>query len=341
MLFLMVKAASLQGIQFEPAYVATMQQWLSFMIKGIHHIGASVPQLDDVVRFYQDAVDLPQVGAFATANSAAADRVTGLQNVRSRTILLNGTTTYLELFEFESPQPPPQAIMPVYGPGITHVCFQSPEDDPAFDKFSGQGMQMVSRGDRPVRLNPQRGITYAYARDVAGNMFEMEQWVTPPRAFPIWIAHVAFVSPNIERLTAFYSQVVMGMDASPEIRRFRGIPNLDVVGDIDNGDLYGTWIPTPNILIEIWQYVNPQTPDEPVNGSLETLGYTHICFEVDDVSAEYNRLTQLGVPFISEPHQTPTSVIVFGRDPDGNLFELLQFLEPDNLMSLDRLDFGL
>ena len=311
------------------------------MIKGLHHIGASVPNLDEVIAFYQGAVELPKAGTFETANSAAADRITGLQNVRSRAAFLGGTTSYLELFEFESPPPPPQQIMPVYGPGITHVCFQSPEEDSAFDKFQRQGMQMVSRGDRPVRLNPQRGITYAYARDVAGNMFEMEQWVTPPRPFPIWIAHVAFVSPNIERLTAFYSQVIVGMDTLPEIRRISGIPNLDVVGNIDNGDLYGTWIPTPNILIEIWQYVNPKTPDKPVNGSLETLGYTHICFEVDDVSAEYNRLSKLDVPFISEPHQTPTSVIVFGRDPDGNLFELMQFLDADDPMSLDRLDFGL
>lgn len=311
------------------------------MIKGIHHIGASVPNLDETVRFYQEAVDLPQLGLRETADSAAADRVTGLQNVRCRATFLEATTTYLELFEFASPQPSPPKIMPVYGPGITHVCFQSPETDPAFEKFKQQRMEMVSRGDRPVRLNPQRGITYAYARDPAANMFEMEQWVEPPRPFPIWIAHVAFVSPDIQRLTDFYSQVVMGMEKSPEIRRIKGIPNLDVVGNIDNGDLYGTWIPTPNILIEIWQYINPKTPNERVNGSLETLGYTHVCFEVDDVAAEYERLSRHGVPFISEPYQTPSSVVVFGRDPDGNLFELLQFLDTNDPMSLDQLDFGL
>ncbi len=311
------------------------------MIKGIHHIGASVSNLDEVTAFYQDAADLPQAAAFKTVNSEAADRITGLKHTRSRTTFLQGSTSYLELSEFESPQPAPQQIMPVYGPGITHICFQSPEEDSAFEKFKRQGMEMVSRGDRPVRLNPQRGITYAYARDVSGNMFEMEQWVTPPRPFPIWIAHVAFVSPDIERLTRFYSQVVMGMAQSPEIRRINGIPNLDVVGDIDQGDLYGTWIPTPNILIEIWQYVNPKTPDERVNGSVETLGYTHVCFEVDDTSAEYERLSKLGVEFISEPYQTETNIVVFGRDPDGNLFELMQFLDTEDRMSLDRLDFGI
>lgn len=311
------------------------------MIKGIQHIGASVPNLEGTITFYQSAVDLPQSGRFEISNSPSADKLFGLPNTSGRAAVLKGATTYLELIEFKSPQPSTQQIMPVYGPGITHVCFQSPEEDSAFDKFKKQGVEMVSRGDRPVRLNPQRGITYAYARDPAGNMFEMEQWVEPPRPFPIWIAHVAFVSPDIERLTRFYSQTVMGMAEPPAIRRIRGIPNLDVVGNIDNGDLYGTWIPTPNILIEIWQYVNPKTPNESVNGSLEKLGYTHVCFEVDDTVAEYERLSRQGVEFISEPLQTETNVVVFGRDPDGNLFELMQFLNEDDQMSLDRLDFGI
>ncbi|MEM7114383.1 MAG: VOC family protein [Chloroflexota bacterium] len=311
------------------------------MVKGIHHIGASVRNLDDMVAFYQGAVDLPYVLGFETAVNPIADRTAGLTNIRSRTALLGAATTYLELFEYESPAPPPQQIMPVYGPGITHVCFQSPDTDPAFEKFRRQGMEMVSRGDRPVRLAPQREITYAYARDVSGNMFEMEQWGTPPRPFPVWTSHVAFVSPDIQRLTNFYSTTVLQLDALPEIRRINGIPNLDVVGNADNVDLYGTWVPTPNILIEIWQYVNPKTPDKPSPSSLEILGYTHICFEVDDLAAEYKRLSQLDVPFISEPVRTPNSLIVFGRDPDGNIFELLQYLDKDNPLSLSQLDFGL
>ena len=311
------------------------------MIKGIHHIGSSVPNLDDVVAYYQGAAALPALSTSGIANDSAIEIATGLQGMQSRAAFISGTTAYLELMEFENPQPPPQQIMPVYGPGITHICFQSPETDPAFDKFQKHGMEMVSRGDKPVRLNPQRSITYSYARDVAGNMFEMEQWGEPPRPFPIWIAHVAFVSPNIKRLNDFYSQIVMGLEESPEIKRVKGIPNLDIIGDIDNGDIYGTWISTPNIMIEIWQYINPKTPDEPVNGSLEKLGYTHICFEVDDISAEFTRLSDLGVNFFSEPQQIPGALTVFAHDPDGNIFELLQYIDANDPLSLDRLDFGL
>ena len=193
---------------------------------------------------------------------------------------------------------------------------------------------MRVKAKRTVELLPHPEVLESYNYVVDGsakmilNMFEMEQWGTPPRPFPIWIAHVAFVSPNIQRLTNFYSTTILQLDAPPEIRRINGIPNLDVVGNADNVDLYGTWVPATNILIEIWQYINPKTPDKPSPSSLNRLGYTHICFEVDDVVAEYQRLSHLDVPFVSDPVQTPNSVIVFGRDPDGNIFELLQYLTP-------------
>ena len=311
------------------------------MIKGIHHIAASVEDLDAVVAFYQGAIDLPVAGSFETADSAGADRVTGLKNVRSRAMFLSARTTYLELFQFASPKPAPQQIMPVQGPGITHVCFQSPKTDPAFEKFQAQGMTMVSRGDRPVPLSPLRDITYAYARDTAGNMFEMEQWGTPPRPFPAWIAHVAFVTPDIQRLLDFYGRIIMEIDELPGIINLKENANADIVADVDAADILGTWVPTPNILIEIWQYNNPPTPAVLAPASHETLGYTHICFEVEDVMGQYERLSSLGVAFISEPLETATSLLVFGRDPDGNLFELLQYLDPSHPMSLAQLDFGL
>ena len=184
---------------------------------------------------------------------------------------------------------------------------------------------MHSRGDRPVKL-ARPDITYVYLRDPADNMFEVEQWDDPPQPYPAWIAHVAFVSPDIERLTNFYSTVLLGQDAAPEIRRVKGIPNLDVVGNADNVDIYGTWISTGTILLEIWQYVNPPTPNHPVQGSLDKPGYTHVGFEVEYIAHEFDRLTREGVPFLSAPIKTGAYASVFGRDPDGNLFELCQYL---------------
>ncbi len=309
------------------------------MIKGVHHIGASVSQLDETMRFYKEAVDLKASIYFEIANNRAIDQVVNLTDVRCRAAMLSGQTTYLELIEFESPAPATQTIMPVNGPGITHICFQSSESDSAYWKFQQGGMKPVSRGSKPVKLS-RSDITYAYGRDTAGNMFEMEQWETSPKPFPIWIAHVALVSHDIERLANFYSTIILGLENSPAIRRINAIPTLDIVANLDDVDLFGTWIPTPNILIEIWQFVNPATPIPSAPRSAESLGYSHICFEVDDLMVEYERMRQLGVLFLSEPCQFGPQRLVYGRDPDGNLFELLEFLDEKAPLSLDRLDFG-
>ncbi|MFN2590410.1 MAG: VOC family protein [Actinomycetota bacterium] len=49
-----------------------------------------------------------------------------------------------------------------------------------------------------------------------------------------------------------------------------------------------------------------------------------VCIDVDDVDAEYDRLREAGVRFITEPHDRPTWFVRVAhfRDPEGNLIEL-------------------
>ena len=49
-----------------------------------------------------------------------------------------------------------------------------------------------------------------------------------------------------------------------------------------------------------------------------------VCMEVDDVDAEYTRLAEAGVRFVTEPHDQPTWFVRVAhfRDPEGNLIEL-------------------
>jgi lactoylglutathione lyase len=49
-----------------------------------------------------------------------------------------------------------------------------------------------------------------------------------------------------------------------------------------------------------------------------------VCLEVDDVDAEYRRLTDAGVRFVTEPHDQPNWFVRVAhfRDPEGNLIEL-------------------
>jgi len=54
----------------------------------------------------------------------------------------------------------------------------------------------------------------------------------------------------------------------------------------------------------------------------------HIAFPVDNIKAEYERLSKTGVEFLSEPQISPDGYakVVFCRDPDGIYIELVEVL---------------
>ena len=78
--------------------------------------------------------------------------------------------------------------------------------------------------------------------------------------------------------------------------------------------------------LEIFEYRKPvPRPDVPGRANAD-LGIGHFCIEVRDIEKEYGRLRAAGMRFQSElVAQTPTIVNCYGRDPDGNLIELIEF----------------
>ena len=62
--------------------------------------------------------------------------------------------------------------LPVQGPGITHICYQSSAENSIYKQAKINGATVVSRGTTPV--NRGYGIQYAYIRDANNIMFETE-----------------------------------------------------------------------------------------------------------------------------------------------------------------------
>jgi hypothetical protein len=58
--------------------------------------------------------------------------------------------------------------------------------------------------------------------------------------------------------------------------------------------------------------------------NLAAPGWNHICFESDNIEADYARLMAHGVELHGPPHAFGNAWLFFGRDPDGNVFEVLQ-----------------
>jgi len=79
-------------------------------------------------------------------------------------------------------------------------------------------------------------------------------------------------------------------------------------------------------LIELLYYESH--PRKIMNRNVCDTGYSHIAFSVNNLEYEYKRLKENGVKFNSKPLISPDgkAKVVFCRDPEGNLIELVEEL---------------
>jgi catechol 2,3-dioxygenase-like lactoylglutathione lyase family enzyme len=209
--------------------------------------------------------------------------------------------------------------MPIQGPGITHVCFQAPRSKSIYEKVKTFGANILSRGNVPIDRG--FGITYAYAKDPNGIMFEMEHFAEPPFEQDVLIGHVALVTPDIDRLVSFYTQL-LGIEPNRRIDNIKNSPKLDDIANIDSLRMRAAWFKLDNMILEMWQFQNPKTkePSQPLPFS--QIGYNTVAFGVGNLQNEFKRLSSKGVKFLSAPVQNANSSSVYARDPDGNLLLL-------------------
>jgi catechol 2,3-dioxygenase-like lactoylglutathione lyase family enzyme len=81
--------------------------------------------------------------------------------------------------------------------------------------------------------------------------------------------------------------------------------------------------------LEIFEYEKPAPrPASEPPGNADH-GIRHLAFEVKEIEREVARLRAAGVPFLSDPVAQSTVKVCYGRDPDGNLFELIEFFDHD------------
>lgn len=315
---------------------------------GINHIGLSVKDLDSTLAFYQGVTGFELIRRETVRDCAAADTLFGEAGIEYEIAVLQAPNMLFELTEFKHNAGAATRRMPFQGPGMTHTCFQTASNDSGYERFRAAGADVLSRGDTPVDLGGY-GVTYAYAYDGEGNMFEMEQLDEGPLAavpskgrwicqgHSMWMTQVALVSHDLERLTHWYQEVLAF--APNREGDFANNARLDAVVDHDNLSLMATWFKMDQTCktLELWQYREPRTPalvgKRPVTG----FGYTW-SIEVGDIQAEYARMTELGVTFVSEPVLLDDCWQVYAHDIDGNVFALRQWLDADSPYSMRVLE---
>jgi catechol 2,3-dioxygenase-like lactoylglutathione lyase family enzyme len=146
--------------------------------------------------------------------------------------------------------------------------------------------------------------------------------------------HIGISTGDLERALAFYRDL-LGLETVFEAGWPAGAEVFDNITGLSNSSAKVAMLRAGNTMIELFQYESPPPrpgePDRPVCDH----GITHICLDVTDVEAEYQRLTGAGMRFHCPPQDLGFARATYGRDPDGNVVEILEIVDPASAMALD------
>lgn len=139
-------------------------------VRGIHHIGISVPSLIQAKAFYVDVLGFEIVDESHFPPSHESDAVLALEKADSRVLMLKAGNLFLEVFEFSSPVPAEQDNRPVCDHGYTHFALEVEDIRAAYELLDEAGVRWHHE---PIEAGD--GYLMTYGRDPFGNVIEIQQ----------------------------------------------------------------------------------------------------------------------------------------------------------------------
>jgi catechol 2,3-dioxygenase-like lactoylglutathione lyase family enzyme len=135
--------------------------------------------------------------------------------------------------------------------------------------------------------------------------------------------HVGISVVNLDRSIAFYREM-FGMEPAMEIMPFGG-PDFTAVMGLPGAHGRMCMVTAGDVWLELFEFAAPAPRPKAVDYPVADHGYSHFGFEVEDIEAVYDRLIAKGVQF----HCPVTTFAggmraAYGRDLDGNVFEILE-----------------
>ena len=155
------------------------------MIRGMHHVAISTPDLDRLVAFYTDVIGFEPVMSTSWRDRPMVDRMIGLDGSAARQVMLKAGNAYLELFEYEVPVAVP--ARPERNPadhGYTHFCLDVVDIDAEYERLSANGMTFHSPPPTVEEMGHAR-LRAIYARDPDGNIVELQEVLDPNMPFTL------------------------------------------------------------------------------------------------------------------------------------------------------------
>ena len=145
------------------------------------------------------------------------------------------------------------------------------------------------------------------------------------------VHHPAMAVPDMQAALAFYCDV-LGFRVVMEAELPAGWEPMSRALGLADAASTIRMVRKGNSCIEFFEFRTREEGDpmRPVNRT----GISHIALATDDFETDHTMLLAHGVPFHAAPFGEPPHRFAYGRDPFGNVIELLEHMG-GNRMSLD------
>lgn len=150
------------------------------MIRGIHHVGVHVHDMDRMIKFYREAFGFELVGEpFQWSDDVFIDRIVDVPGSAARGCMLRAGTCYMELFQYSAPAPKSTEPLNPYDKGYTHFCVDVTDIESEYTRLKSVGMSFSEPA--PIDVGHVKSI---YGRDPEGNVIEIQE-TTSECDFPL------------------------------------------------------------------------------------------------------------------------------------------------------------
>jgi methylmalonyl-CoA/ethylmalonyl-CoA epimerase len=124
------------------------------------HIGIAVRSLEEILPFYREILDMPEV----PLDDADGATIAGL----------SAGEPLVELLEAESPDSPIGRFVAKRGPGIHHICFAVDDLDATVERCRAAGVRLIDESPR-IGAEKKR-IAFLHPSSTAGVLIELSEY---------------------------------------------------------------------------------------------------------------------------------------------------------------------
>ena len=124
------------------------------------HIGIAIRSLEEILPFYRDILDLPEVPLDDADGASIAGLAAG--------------EPLVELLEARSPDSPIGRFVAKRGPGIHHLCFAVDDLDGVLERCRAAGIRLI---DETPRIGAEKKrIAFLHPSSTAGVLIELSEY---------------------------------------------------------------------------------------------------------------------------------------------------------------------